>query len=55
MTTFSVLKTPILNLIVKKFVEAQPKPMLYRPAAAYVGKYCGLLGCEYIPLQKRTH
>ena len=43
------------HVIEEKFAEAQPKPMLYRPAAAYVGKYCGPLGCEYTPLQKRTH
>jgi citrate synthase len=41
------------HIIEEKFVEAQPKPALYRPAAAYVGRYCGPLGCEYIPIQKR--
>jgi len=41
------------HVIEEKFAEAQPKPMLYRPTAAYVGKYCGPLGCEYTSLQKR--
>ncbi|MFQ5941603.1 MAG: citrate/2-methylcitrate synthase [Nitrososphaerales archaeon] len=41
------------HVIEEKFAEAQPKPMLYRPTATYVGKYCGPLGCEYRPLQKR--
>lgn len=27
---------------------AQPKPSLYRPAAEYIGNYCGLMGCEYV-------
>ncbi len=43
------------HIIEEKFAEAQPKPMLYRPKATYVGRYCGPLGCEYVPLQKRTH
>ena len=41
------------HVIEEKFAEAQPKPMLYRPTASYVGKYCGPLGCEFLPLQKR--
>ena len=42
------------HVIEEKFAEAQPKPMLYRPKAVYVGKYCGPSGCEYIPLEKRA-
>lgn len=42
------------HVIEEKFAEAQPKPMLYRPTATYVGKYCGPLGCEYTPLPKRS-
>jgi citrate synthase len=42
------------HVIEEKFAEAQPKPMLYRPKAVYVGKYCGPSGCEYIPIEKRT-
>jgi citrate synthase len=41
------------HIIEEKFAEAQPKPMLYRPKATYVGRYCGPLGCEYVPIQKR--
>ena len=43
------------HIIEEKFAEAQPKPMLYRPKATYVGRYCGPLGCEYIPIKKRDH
>ncbi len=42
------------HIIEEKFAEAAPKPMLYRPKAVYVGKYCGPSGCEYLPLEKRT-
>lgn len=41
------------HIIEEKFGEAQGKPMLYRPQAEYVGNYCGLMGCEYEPLQVR--
>ena len=43
------------HIIEEKFAEAAPKPMLYRPKAVYVGKYCGPSGCEYVPLEKRLH
>lgn len=42
------------HVIEEKFAEAQPKPMLYRPKAVYVGKYCGPSGCEYVPIDKRV-
>lgn len=35
------------HIIEEKFAEAQEKPQLYRPQAEYVGRYCGLMGCEY--------
>jgi len=41
------------HIIEEKFAEAAPNPMLYRPKAVYVGKYCGPSGCEYLPLEKR--
>lgn len=41
------------HIIEEKFGEAQGKPMLYRPQAEYVGNYCGLMGCEYEPLDRR--
>ncbi len=41
------------HVIEEKFAEAAPKPALYRPKAAYVGKDCGPDGCEYKPLNLR--
>ncbi len=41
------------HIIEEKFGEAQEKPALYRPKAEYVGEYCGLMGCEYAPLDGR--
>jgi citrate synthase len=41
------------HIIEEKFAEAQDKPMLYRPQAEYVGQYCGLMGCEYEPVESR--
>jgi 2-methylcitrate synthase len=42
------------HIIEEKTGEAQVKPALYRPKAEYVGQYCGLMGCEFFPLEKRT-
>jgi citrate synthase len=42
------------HVIEEKFAEAQEKPMLYRPQAEYVGQYCGLIGCEYEDVQRRS-
>ncbi len=42
------------HIIEEKFAEAQPKPELYRPDSDYVGSYCGLQGCEYVPMEKRA-
>jgi len=41
------------HVLEEKFPKPPIKPMLYRPAADYIGNYCGLLGCKYIPLEKR--
>lgn len=41
------------HVIEEKFAEAAPKPALYRPNALYVGRYCGPMGCEYIPINNR--
>ena len=41
------------HVIEEKFAEAAPKPALYRPKAVYVGRYCGPMGCEYLPLTSR--
>ncbi|UCH82078.1 MAG: citrate synthase [Nitrospiraceae bacterium] len=37
------------HIIEERFGLAQEKPALYRPAAEYVGNYCGMMGCEYKP------
>jgi citrate synthase len=42
------------HIIEEKFAEAQEKPVLYRPKAEYVGNYCGLMGCEYQPVDERA-
>jgi citrate synthase len=42
------------HVVEEKFAEAAPKPALYRPKAVYVGRYCGPMGCEYLPLSSRT-
>ncbi len=41
------------HVIEEKFAEAAPKPALYRPKAVYIGRYCGPMGCEYVPLIER--
>jgi citrate synthase len=41
------------HIIEEKFGEAQGKPALYRPAAEYVGDYCGPIGCTFEPLAER--
>lgn len=41
------------HIIEEQFADAQGKPALYRPQAQYVGEYCGLMGCEYLPVNKR--
>ena len=41
------------HVIEEKFAEAAPRPALYRPKALYVGKYCGPMGCEYVPINNR--
>jgi citrate synthase len=42
------------HIIEEKFAEAQEKPQLYRPQAEYVGRYCGLMGCEWEPVEARS-
>lgn len=41
------------HVLEELFADAQGKPALYRPQAQYVGEYCGLMGCEYTPTDKR--
>lgn len=42
------------HIIEETFAEAQEKPALYRPKAEYVGDYCGLMGCEFTPVEERS-
>ena len=53
--TFAVARTPgwCAHIIEEKFAEAQPKPVLYRPSAEYIGQYCGPEKCKYVPLEER--
>ena len=42
------------HVLEEKFPETpEIKPVIYRPSADYIGRYCGPLGCEYIPIEKR--
>ncbi len=41
------------HIIEEKFAEAQPKAVIYRPQAEYIGRYCGNEGCRYMPLEER--
>ena len=42
------------HMLEEKFGLAYSKPALYRPSAEYVGKYCGLTGCEYKTINERV-
>lgn len=44
----------LAHIIEEKFAEAAPKPLLYRPKAEYVGRYCGPEGCEWSPIDDRN-
>jgi citrate synthase len=52
---FAISRMPgwCAHIIEEKFAEAQPKAVIYRPEAEYIGRYCGLEGCMYMPLEKR--
>lgn len=52
---FAVARTSgwCAHIIEEKFAEAQPKPVLYRPSAEYIGHYCGPEKCKYVPLEER--
>ncbi len=41
------------HILEEKFPKPPIKPTLYRPSAEYQGKYCGPVGCRYVPLEKR--
>ncbi len=52
---FAAARTPgwCAHIIEEKFAEAQPKPVLYRPSAEYIGRYCGPERCKYVPIEER--
>jgi len=37
----------------ERFGGAHAKPTIYRPKAEYVGRYCGLEGCTWTPINER--
>jgi citrate synthase len=37
----------------ERFGGANAKPVIYRPRAEYTGRYCGLEGCRWVPLEER--
>jgi citrate synthase len=41
------------HFVEEEFSEAQPKSVIYRPEANYVGRYCGPSGCSFVPLEQR--
>jgi citrate synthase len=41
------------HIIEEQCAEAQPEPALYRPDADYIGNYCGIGECKYMPLDRR--
>lgn len=43
------------HILEEKFAEAQPKAVLYRPEAEYIGRYCGYEGCKYVPVEEREY
>ncbi|KCZ71549.1 citrate synthase [Candidatus Methanoperedens nitroreducens] len=43
------------HILEEKFAEAQPKAVLYRPEAEYIGRYCGNEGCKYVPIEEREY
>ncbi len=43
------------HVLEEKYPETPTvKPVIYRPSAEYVGRYCGPLGCEYQPISQRS-
>lgn len=43
----------VAHALEEKFPESHHKPVLYRPSADYIGKYCGPEGCTFIRLEER--
>jgi citrate synthase len=41
------------HVIEEQFGGAAHKPVLYRPDSEYIGDYCGMDSCTFLPLEKR--
>ncbi len=41
------------HIIEEQFAGAAPKPVLYRPAAEYIGEYCGPDECSFVEIDER--
>ena len=41
------------HVIEEQFGGADAKPVLYRPAADYIGEYCGPAECAFVPMDER--
>jgi citrate synthase len=52
---FAVARTAgwVAHILEEKYPRPPVKPVLYRPRATYVGRYCGDMGCKYIPPDER--
>jgi citrate synthase len=57
------LNTPIFAMaraagwsahIIEEKLSQAAKSVLYRPKADYMGKKCGTMGCEYVPIKNRN-
>ncbi|MCK5342100.1 MAG: hypothetical protein KAR20_01785, partial [Candidatus Heimdallarchaeota archaeon] len=43
------------HILEEKYPETpNVKPVIYRPSADYIGRYCGPLGCEFTPITQRN-
>jgi len=54
-TRFSPLAASWLvrHYLEERFGGAHAKPTIYRPQAEYIGRYCGLEGCTWVPINER--
>jgi len=44
----------VAHILEEKFPTPPIKPVLYRPSATYVGRYCGARKREYVPIKERA-
>jgi len=43
----------VAHILEEKFPTPPIRPMLCRPSATYVGRYCGASDCAYVPMEER--